>query len=1442
MKTISKWLATTLVLSTALAPTAVLAETPTTSTSSTTTVQLGSVEGILDLQKADDWAQDAIVQAKQLGLMNGDPSGRFRPTDTITRAEFAVMLTRLLHLDVPTVQASSFADVPASHWGLSHMEAVKTAGVMLGDGDGTFRPEDAITREELAVLLVKAGQSDAQDGEPAVADHADVSGWAKGYVQKALTMGLMSGDGTNFAPKQATVRQEVAMVAVNFVAKVPSTVDIVADDQVTVKGIPYQVVDPLKPLFNRHNSQALKNAKMRFEVKDKVITKVTYLELVNGGQAAAAGEQEFSGNAVLDAGNATISGHLVVSADYVSVQNLKVSGNLEVAQRVQHDFYSNQLRVEGKTIINGGDANTVVFDRATLHTVEINKLGVHVQTAIGTVVDELVVQSDARIEVLGVTIPKVTVTAGVKQLQLDGNGTITSLRVADKNAKVTLQTGTRVQSLDLPTGVQAADVITNYEQVKGQIGGSNGGSTGGANTGDGYVVRTSAPSVQSISVQETAGQADTVVVKNVPANTKVRVYDSIVAGHLISEGVSNATATSDVVLHLPTPLTAEQAYLYISLQTGVREESYRTEKHFQAGWIADVALSIAHRPGAHAFEAALKLQAGRTLGDLSAVEVAFSYSDEYEQTVLATLQSLPAFATGQEQESSLHIVATREQKANDPDLHWKRSDWNGNHFNVPNALTVQVTDGEGNLHRTTQSFGDLSAPALAAINEAKTAEALQAVLEDDLYATALGVDTTSTSTYARLTEAAKQQLLADLVGTYAQTSELRALFEDKINAASRMTVDELKAATQALLDALPESDAITLDNYSAVLQQVELAEGMVANCLAQGIPEDELVGLDKLRQDRSAVDWFAASADQMKFLALADAALAQLPEVDLITKSSLTSLQPQIEAATTAVKAARANGTLTHEFTGLEKLVRVVRLKVDMLFATDANGEIDKTRLADDFTEEKLFEVADLFNGLVDPSLTTLAGKDPVQARHDYVEAMQRIKSLGLGADIYAIGDDMNLAYILYLVQNFEGSANGLPATADVTLADRGTVAFLLDQENSILLMTAMSGIFLPNQEQFEAAGAKLHEAAAVLAPAVIESLFTDNTHSELADAVDQGSFADAYRFMKYADPEDQEALNALYDQAQQMFADLELVVPEILLAWTPNFPNPDSWNKELVAGDTLLAAGNKRGKIYLVPKSESPYSTEELEALVTDHKAVSAAITGAGEGLVGELFTTGLPSTQYRLFIADQFGHVKFDRTVYTIVDNVIPYVVWPLRDQHIKVNAPVPFVDNRFTFADTADDTLTYTVASSDESVVQALIDGESIQMLPISAGTATITVTATDSRGATCTDSFEVIVDAADPNHEPVISAAIPDQAMTLGDADLTFDMTNVFTDEDGDALEILVPTSDDESVATVTFDGITMTLHAVGTGSTTIRVRVTDGKGGAPVELTFLVQIS
>ncbi|WCK56546.1 S-layer homology domain-containing protein [Aneurinibacillus sp. Ricciae_BoGa-3] len=168
-----------------------------------------------DFKSVSTWAMNYVVTAKELGFIAGDTDGRFRPLDTMSRQEVAVVLSKMLGLDVPTVTTSSFHDVKAP-WSRDYIEAVRNAGIMLGDGKNFF-PSKPITREELAVILVKSAAVNI-DQNPIlpIVDKGVVSYWARPYVAAAIQTKLMVGDKQYFYPRKNAQRQEVAAISFNL--------------------------------------------------------------------------------------------------------------------------------------------------------------------------------------------------------------------------------------------------------------------------------------------------------------------------------------------------------------------------------------------------------------------------------------------------------------------------------------------------------------------------------------------------------------------------------------------------------------------------------------------------------------------------------------------------------------------------------------------------------------------------------------------------------------------------------------------------------------------------------------------------------------------------------------------------------------------------------------------------------------------------------------------------------------------------------------------------------------------------------------------------------------------------------------------------------------------------------------------------------------------------
>lgn len=163
-----------------------------------------------------DWYYAAVRFAQERGLMNGYSGGRFAPSDSLSSAQLAQILFN--KEDRPVVNyLMTFSDVDGGAW---YGEAVRWAasqGIVDGYG-GMFRPNDPITREELAVMLWRYSGSPAAGGELSFHDAGEISGFALDAVRWAVENGILSGyGGGRLDPWGAATRAQAAQMLKNFI-------------------------------------------------------------------------------------------------------------------------------------------------------------------------------------------------------------------------------------------------------------------------------------------------------------------------------------------------------------------------------------------------------------------------------------------------------------------------------------------------------------------------------------------------------------------------------------------------------------------------------------------------------------------------------------------------------------------------------------------------------------------------------------------------------------------------------------------------------------------------------------------------------------------------------------------------------------------------------------------------------------------------------------------------------------------------------------------------------------------------------------------------------------------------------------------------------------------------------------------------------------------------
>lgn len=317
----------------------------------------------------DHWAKDTITEWVKDGKANGYEDGTFRPENPITRAEFMVLVNNSFGF----IEAAEidFTDVPSDAWYADDVAKAKAAGYISGYPDGTVKPGVGISRQEVAVVV--ANLKDLGDNAEAAGkfDDADlVPDWSKGAIGAVVEAGYMSGYPDN----------------------------------------------TFKPVDNIKRAEALK-------ALDNALATVVYD--VAGVYGPEEGEEE-------------IDADVIINEDGVLLQNVLITGDLTIGEGVGEGTVTlNNVTVKGDTFVWGGGTNSIVINGGSYNRIIVR------QTSSGAVrivaVDakgiEVVLAEDSadRKVVLEGVFESVTVDAPDIELRTQGETTIKEILVTEKS-------------------------------------------------------------------------------------------------------------------------------------------------------------------------------------------------------------------------------------------------------------------------------------------------------------------------------------------------------------------------------------------------------------------------------------------------------------------------------------------------------------------------------------------------------------------------------------------------------------------------------------------------------------------------------------------------------------------------------------------------------------------------------------------------------------------------------------------------------------------------------------------------------------------------------------------------------------------------------------------------------------------------------------------------
>lgn len=324
---------------------------------------------------SNHWAKSQINRWKDYGVIT-DSTNKFRPDDFITRGEIAILIDNLMGYRIKS--SAKFNDLGQSAYTDPILRA-NQAGI-IGGSNGQIRPRDKITREEASVLICKAFNLAPSSASLSFSDTKNISSWARGYVSTLVNKGYISGRTSSkarqFDPKGNITRAEAITILDNIV----------------------------KELYNK--------------------------------------SQTYS--------NQTIDGTVVINTPSVKLKNIKINGNLIVAEGVGDgnlDLYN--VKVSGTVIVKGGGVDSIHIDG----TSDINKIqliksdsSVKLEVADSAAVKSIVAENGSDDVIISGTISKFEVNCTNNKVALV-DAKVKNIVISSAGATVAFDSTSQVDTL-----------------------------------------------------------------------------------------------------------------------------------------------------------------------------------------------------------------------------------------------------------------------------------------------------------------------------------------------------------------------------------------------------------------------------------------------------------------------------------------------------------------------------------------------------------------------------------------------------------------------------------------------------------------------------------------------------------------------------------------------------------------------------------------------------------------------------------------------------------------------------------------------------------------------------------------------------------------------------------------------------------------------------------
>lgn len=196
------------------------------------------------------WAKDEIDYLYSKDIIKGyevNDTKMFYPGRNVTRAQAAKMIMIAIGEPELNKKAPTFKDVPKDHWAYGWIEHANNLGIITGyDKEGTFKPDDFLTRAQMSKIISKAFGLDveAAEAKPIVFDDIEQSYWASHYINTLYYNGISNGSGNSYKPTEKISRAHFSV----FISRaLNEKYRFDPEEQVVVPSKPVDPAEPVEP-------------------------------------------------------------------------------------------------------------------------------------------------------------------------------------------------------------------------------------------------------------------------------------------------------------------------------------------------------------------------------------------------------------------------------------------------------------------------------------------------------------------------------------------------------------------------------------------------------------------------------------------------------------------------------------------------------------------------------------------------------------------------------------------------------------------------------------------------------------------------------------------------------------------------------------------------------------------------------------------------------------------------------------------------------------------------------------------------------------------------------------------------------------------------------------------------------------------------------------------